>query len=397
MSDPKGIPSHRQFVDSVSSARLSDFADRPSLSVDNSAAFEEMQNHILGTLSSGIEVQNSFVDEHGQVFDCIPIEQQISLKQKDFKLVKPDNLKVSGSKSLKRAKPAQSLLSAGRPDKFGNEMHCPENSIPIRRVTLEEMTRFGSVKEFFRKTPIGHGRHPHLSPPEIGEQVHKYSHAYQDIANLGGHSFINIWDAGGSPIQTVECGWQVFPQKYQTTKPVLFVYWTADEYNQTGAYNLDAPGFVQTSNNWALGAALATLSSDGGQQYELEITWQLIDGNWWLYINGTNASDAVGYYPTSLYNSGQMASNATDIDYGGEVVNQTFWPPMGSGAFAAAGYVHAAYFRDIYYFDLNREAQQPNLTPVQSSVNCYTISDGTAGDPWSVYFYFGGPGGSACQ
>ena len=274
------------------------------------------------------------------------------------------------------------------------------------------MTRFGSIKAFFRKTPIAHGRHPHLSRPEIDGQVHKYSHAYQDIANLGGHNFINIWDpavgsqtfslaqhwyAGGSPIQTVECGWQVFPQKYQTTKPVLFVYWTADEYNQTGAYNLDAPGFVQTNSNWALGSALATLSTDGGRQYELEITCQLVEGNWWLYINGTSANDALGYYPTSLYGGGQMASNATDIDYGGEVVNQTFWPPMGSGAFAATGYEHAAYFRDIDYFDLDRAPQQPNLIPVQSSANCYTLKEDAAADPWDVYFFFGGPGGNACQ
>jgi hypothetical protein len=45
-----------------------------------------------------------------------------------------------------------------------------------------------------------------------------------------------------------------------------------------------------------------------------------------------------------------MASRASEIDYGGEVVGTTSWPPMGGGAYAAAGWQHAAYQRQIHYF-----------------------------------------------
>jgi hypothetical protein len=189
----------------------------------------------------------------------------------------------------------------------------------------------------------------------------------------------------------------VFPQKYQTIKPVLFIYWTADGYNQTGAYNLESPAFVQTNNSWTLGGELNTISTDGGPQFELEIAWQLVAGNWWLYLNGTSSSNAVGYYPVSIFGGGQMSSCATDIDYGGETVNQTVWPPMGSGAFANLGYQHAAYQRDIYFFDTTGNALQAALTPEQPSPSCYTIDLRTGPDPWDVYFFFGGPGGTVCS
>jgi len=153
---------------------------------------------------------------------------------------------------------------------------------------------------------------------------------------------------------------------------------------------------VQTNNSWALGAELNTISTDGGPQFELEIAWRLVEGNWWLYLNGTDGSSAVGYYPTSLYNGGQLASYATDVDYGGETVNQTVWPPMGSGAFANLGYQRAAYFRNVYFFDTDGGAQQAQLSGQQPCPNCYTVVVQQSSDPWDEYFFFGGPGGGAC-
>ena len=48
---------------------------------------------------------------------------------------------------------AGSLLSPDRTDQYGNIMDCPEGTIPMRRVTLEQMTRFETVQDFLRKGP----------------------------------------------------------------------------------------------------------------------------------------------------------------------------------------------------------------------------------------------------
>jgi hypothetical protein len=279
-------------------------------------------------------------------------------------------------------------LAPDRTDRFGNRIWCPPGLIPFRRITLEELTRFKSLDQFFRKSPVGNGgQHPSLSAPPAADTTHKYAHAFQTVNNLGGHSFVNIWKpaiganqvfslsqhwyAGGSDssVQTVEAGWQVYPGKYGNNDPVLFVYWTADGYQSTGCYNLDCSAFVQTNNKWALGGALSPVSTTNGPQGELEIAWFFSGGNWWLYLNGA----AVGYYPASQYKGGQLSKFATNIDYGGETVGTTSWPPMGSGAFANTGYKNAAYQRTIYYFGADSKAQWSALTPVQNSSSCYTV------------------------
>ncbi|MDH6128278.1 neprosin family prolyl endopeptidase [Kitasatospora sp. GP82] len=105
----------------------------------------------------------------------------------------------------------------------------------------------------------------------------------------------------------------------------------------------------------------------GGARYETEVSWYLFAGNWRLYLGGTGASDAVGYYPASLFGGGQLAGNAVDIDYGGEVVDATAWPPMGSGAFADAGWQFAAYHRDVYCFPTTGGGQEASSANPQLS------------------------------
>jgi neprosin-like protein len=405
------FPTFARFMDSVTSAEHHDYADRPAARVANVEQFNAMRQYIIDRYG-GIEVAHSFVDENGQVFDCIPIRQQPSLKGTGAAPANaPDIAPEPGLTGDSHAMPIQPQLRSDRLDKYGHSMSCPPGTIPVRRITLEELARYQDMRSFFRKVPVGEGRHPRLGGPEIAANVHKYAHAYQGVNNLGGHSFLNVWDpavgsqvfslsqhwyAGGSPVQTVECGWQVYPGKYGTTQPVLFIYWTADGYNHTGCYNHDCSAFVQTNPNWAIGGTLAPVSVNGGAQYEIEMAYYLYQGNWWLYLGGTTASQAVGYYPASLFGAGPLASHATEIDYGGEVVDRTAWPPMGSGAFANAGWQHAAYQRDIYYYQSSGGARYASLTASQSSANCFTIIVNSAAAPWNEFFFFGGPGGTGC-
>jgi hypothetical protein len=124
----------------------------------------------------------------------------------------------------------------------------------------------------------------------------------------------------------------------------LFVYWTPDGYN-TGAYN--TANFVVKNQPIVPGAPLTTISTAGGQQWELEMTWQLSNGNWWLYVN----QQVVGYFPGTLFGGGPLATGASEVDCGGETYSADgAWPPMGSGQFASSGGGNAAYQRDVEYF-----------------------------------------------
>jgi Neprosin len=227
----------------------------------------------------------------------------------------------------------------------------------MRRITLEEMSRFKSLDHFFQRGRWAKG-HPGETKLRRRDAAggHRYAHASQTVNNNGGYTWLNNWDPDPSPglmslsqcwyaaynsagqIQTVECGWQVLPIKYNTSAPVLFSYWTADGYQNTGNYNLDAPAFVQTNNAWVLGGAFVNWTTPGGGQntgFGVEYN-QDPSGNWWLFLGGgAGSSPAIGYYPASLWSGTQMASFATMIDYGGEVApsdGSAATGQMGSGA-----------------------------------------------------------------
>src|SRR6202000_1257486 len=53
--------------------------------------FEKMRDHILRQYE-GISVEHSFEDEAGQIWDCVPIGQQHSLKHSGAPLAKPIDL-----------------------------------------------------------------------------------------------------------------------------------------------------------------------------------------------------------------------------------------------------------------------------------------------------------------
>ena len=207
------------------------------------------------------------------------------------------------------------------------------------------------------------------------------------------------WYVGGSGgnLQTVECGWQVYPGMYGDARAHLFTYYTADDYNSTGCYNLTCGAFVQTSSSFAPGMALGSVSVVGGPQYVMELAVWHTGGRWWIYYNGTSGSNAIGYYPDTLFKGGALTHNATEIDFGGETVGTTSFPPMGSGHFAAEGWQRAAYQRAIgYYPPAGGAMVNGNLTPSAASPGCYTAQVALYAAPWSEALWYGGPGGTTC-
>jgi Neprosin len=396
----------------------------PRSRVRNEAAFETMKSHIVDFYAD-VPVLHSFEDSAGAVFDCIPIEQQPSLRDHEGPVSSPPDLTPVLRGGDPEEQPVEAQPATEQRDRHGNLMQAPPGTVPVRRLTLNDLARFDSLEAFFRKHPGGRGSRS--GPPRRSGPVepsapdadpgnnHRYATTDQDVANIGGHSALCLyspsidanqvfslsqqWYAGGTGAghQTVEVGWQVYPQFYGHSSPVFFIYWTSDNYGPSGAYNLTKPGFVQYGTAAVVGMAQSPVSVQGGQQMEIDIAVYLYQGNWWIYYGGVGVNNAIGYYPTSLFGTGQMATNSDRITYGGETVcNSVSWPAMGSGAFAAAGWQQAAYHRAVFYCPTAGGAQWATLTPYQPSPACYTVNLGLAASPWGRYFFFGGPGGGDC-
>jgi hypothetical protein len=416
MAEPLGILPHDSFKSVIEAAKFAGVKDDPRTVVTSRVAFDAMRSHLV-ELYAGMQAEHSFEDPAGRVVDCVPIEQQPSVRLGSEPIAVPPDISpvLHGGEPVPGSALPLSPTEFGRRDRHGNQAYVPAGTIPIHRVTLADMARFRSVDDFVRK-----GRGPTPENPSVPDvdtkNNHRYAYTIQTVDNIGAHNSIAVyspsinsdqvfslaqhWYSGGDgdAHQTLEVGWQVYPAKYGHAQPVLFIFWTADNYKTTGAYNLDKPGFVQTNSAWTIGGALSPVSTKGGQQMEIGVTTYLYEGNWWIYLGGTSASDALGYYPTSLYSGGQMASKALNVLFGGETVCKQAgpWPDMGSGEFASAGWQQAAYQRNIYLYPPSGGAQWTNLTVQQPSPACYSLTKGSAAAPWGIYFFFGGSGGGNC-
>jgi hypothetical protein len=415
---PLGIVSHDAFLRKSGSADLSHYRDDPSVKVAGRAAFREMQDHI-DKLYDGVTVVQSYEDIGGQVIDCIPIEQQPGLRNARSPMPTPPDLsgkRTSQHDPISRAVPAPTL------DRHGNVRSCPQGTIPMRRITLDELVRFENLDSFFRKYPPATSTMVasiDATVPVAGGNNHRYSAARQGIANIGGMSYLSVnqpsvnnneifslsqqWFTAGSGLteQTVEVGWQVFPTKYGNALPNLFIFYTNAGYqNGSGSYNLDdANTFVQLSNNYTIGGAVPQMSMADGTQQNLLIATYLSNGAWWIYVNGLTSSDILGYYPTTLFGAGPMTTAADAITFGGETVSgdppNGNWGQMGTGVPGTAGWPDAAYQCCIAYWGTDGTDNWANLSQVASSA-CYPWLGGFDSTSWGTYFFFGGAGGGDC-
>jgi hypothetical protein len=380
--------------------------------LQDTGAFEEMRQHIL-TMYQGVEVTHSFVlDSHH--FDCVPIRQQPSVRLLGLtSIASPPPSAIATTVGADdgadgTVSPESQFDDSALRDPFGNPVRCEAGSIPMRRIALEDMRRFATLRQYFEKSPDE-------SVPGAGPAAasHKYSYTYQSVNSLGGSSNLNLWSpavntargevfslsqewyigGSGSKTQTAEVGWQNFPAMYGSENSALFIYWTADDYGTTGCYNLTCPGFVQTDNSWTFGSTFPHYSVLGGAQYEFSAEYSLHGGDWWLALGGT----WVGYFPGSIYRGGQLTRHAQLIEFGSESVGSTVWPPEGSGQWADAGAKYAAYQRKLFYIRPSTGTNAPDkLTAEQPSPACYSIAGPSQKTGWGVYFYLGGPGGAGC-
>ena len=402
------------FMQSVATASSDAYVGQPGIQVLDAASFEQMRQHIL-TMYNGVQVSHSFVVD-SQHFDCVPINQQPSVRLLGINSIAdspPSSLLAQPVSDPSSVVESSQIGADQQLDQFGNSLQCEDGTIPMGRITLDTMSRFENLQAFFAKGPGGAGQLPSEDPmAPAPPPTHKYAYFLQNVNNRGGNSGLNLWRPPvntslgevfslsqqwyaslSSPTQTAEVGWQNFPAMYHTQNSVLFIYWTADGYRRTGCYNLTCPAFVQINRNWHFGSGFTHYSTLGGTQYEFTAEYYLYQGNWWLALGGA----WVGYYPGTIYRGGQMTRNAQVIEYGGETVGRTVWPPMGSARRANAGWRFAANQRDAFYIDTNSVTWWANLTAVQPSP-CYSTSGPffLAQQGWGIYFFFGGPGGRGC-
>jgi hypothetical protein len=425
MSGPlqsRGIAPLPLVLEATRRAKVSQYLHRPGSRVINANAFGQMRAYVLRRYT-GVRVGHSFLDPARRVVDCVPFADQPGVRKgpaatKGAKTPpRPALLPRAAARgatkiSFARQRSLDLTLRPGKRDRFGNLRYCRAGFVPLARTTLNELVRFRTMRSFFAKgdprEEFQPGRtKPHPIPPD--DSSHYYARGVQFVDNLGGDAWLNVWSptvsahhmslaqlwvvgSTGATKQTVEAGWQAYPDKWGSANAALFIFYTTKAYAD-GCYNLDCAGFVQTANNIYLGVGFDHYSATSGTQWGFELQYKRDprNGNWWLFYRGPGNWIPVGYYPHSLFGTGQLASNAQKIAGGGEDSGTPTALQMGSGATAAGGFAKAAYLNTLFYIDTKVVSRWTSLSSEITDTNCYTGDIGASTGSWGAYLFFGGP------
>ncbi len=417
----KPPPPFRSFIASTRRATYAQYAGRKKTGgVESAAAFRHMRSYIL-ELYRGVHATSLF-NFQGSTFDCVTVMSQptvtdLHIKRLAAKPAFTSTPPITGkSGGHGSGQTVTSPLALGLTDAFGDHVSCRSGTVPMKRITLGALTRFPTLSAFLVKDA------PRPAGPTYS-QPHRHAYVKQSITNYGGNSWLNLWNPAGDfslsqqwyvggtggSLQTVEGGWVHYPSKFGSNS-VLFIYRTAADYSSgSGCWDLDCSGFVQINNGWALGAGFTEYSTDGGTQWGFQMQWKYYRGNWWLFLPESGSMAAIGYYPGSLYHSGPLATNASVMEAGGEVCNSPSgnsctnpdWPQMGSGKYAATGFGHAAFQKQVFYIPKDENGGTgvwTSLSAISESPKCYSAiaTPASSGGTWGSYFFFGGPGGVGC-
>ncbi|KAK2399697.1 hypothetical protein QL285_049483 [Trifolium repens] len=324
----------------------------------------------------------------GYIVDCVDINKQPAFDHpllKDHKLQRRPIFHMKNEKISAKNSPTN-LISG-----FEKE-ECPTGTVPIRRTTKDDLIRSKSLWNNSILNSNGVDRHVAIvSVHESGQHYYGVSGTtsiYDPKITIAQSSSSYLYIQSGDGTNSIIVGWHVFPHITGDERPHIFAAWTSDNFEKTGCYNIQCPGFVQVHSQYHLGEALPNVSVYGGPIYDLPINIFQGNNKWWVMIH----NKAVGYFPVSLFTNLKAADQVAWG--GGTIAIDAPSPAMGSGYFPDGNPYHSCYFKNIAYKNAIGSGDiRPNKVLEISDVpNCYRVKY----QPNDYSLLFGGPGGSGC-
>ncbi|KAL4362764.1 hypothetical protein GQ457_04G037020 [Hibiscus cannabinus] len=323
----------------------------------------------------------SQAEGNDDVFRCVKISEQPAFKHpklKNHQLQTTPNIPMFPGKE--EASKSHSIVSPGL---------CPLGQVPIHVNTP-------SSQLIDKNTGVKYTAAVSTVP---GKKTYRGGAAFYGVYNppvtLMQSSRASIWVQNGpeSQLNSIEAGWAVHPDLYGDNHTRLTAYWTEDDFQTTGCYNLLCPGFVQLDSSVFLGKSfpldsLPTVKS-------IAILQDKVTGNWWL-VAGVDLILPLGYWPKELFD--YLSLGADVVKHGGSTITYLEGldrPPMGSGRYPddwkVPGFTWIQYVNNSYQLV---QAERGEMTAILDSV-CYDLQQyTTAGAVPKENIRYGGPGGT---
>src|SRR6202045_585426 len=145
-----GQGTYSAFVRQIQEARAADYIGQRGVYVQNAVAFYEMRSY-LENYYAGMTASRSFLAGE-QMVDCVPLAQHPALRHSRALAAPPPDDYVDDGDSPGITESAPNARGEGHGAR-GNVERCASGTIPLRRITLDEMTKFRTLKEFLHKAP----------------------------------------------------------------------------------------------------------------------------------------------------------------------------------------------------------------------------------------------------
>ncbi|OMO66441.1 hypothetical protein COLO4_30570 [Corchorus olitorius] len=304
-------------------------------------------------------------EDGDEVIDCVDIYKQPAF---DHPLLKNHTIQMKPSSYPKGMK-----VEKFDPNLLQGYIKCPQGTVPIVRAPINNSTKANfSHRKYQTQAIFGALVHEYAQVSALGNYYGASAklNVWHPATFNGEFSLAQFWVLGGegAELNSMEAGWISYPGD---TKTRLFIFWTNDNYVNSGCYDLKCPGFVQTSNHRLLGAVINPISIYGGKQFDilLIIHKDKQSGNWWLRFQDID----LGYWPT------RKGDRHTITE-------------MGNGHFPSEGFKFAAYIRNLAYIESGDFVDAKDLVPFVTNAKCYDVNIPRKNKDWGTHIFFGGPG-----
>src|SRR5882672_8004558 len=226
---------------------------------------------------------------YGQVIDWIPRESQLKRGQT---LAEPPP-GTHDAPAVNKERPDRLVRFELEDPKVERG---PEGTVPVLRKNLDGIRFSQPLRKLLAKYPYANYEAPmagRMQPQPSVDGPHWHAMTDQSVICFGGEGVLSAFD----------------PYCENT-----------DDDDNVGGYNQDVDGWVQYDGSVHPGAISSPNSTRGGDQYVMQIKYQLYQGNWWFRCNGR----WLGYYPASLFMGRQsvfstLGDHADHINFYGEI------------------------------------------------------------------------------
>ncbi|XP_058204013.1 protein neprosin-like [Rhododendron vialii] len=330
--------------------------------------------------------------EYGDIYDCVDFYNQPAfdhpmLKNHSFYFEMKPTPWFPRKRDQVRSKVRESLhirLKDGG---------CPFGTVPIRRITKEDLIRERNVSNIRPLDEFAFGSHFAVVRTKRGAgkyngagaalSIHRPRLLRNDQYSAGRIRILNGVDA-------IQVGWRVDPGLYGgDTRTRSFIRVDAP---QAHCFNTRCPGFVLVRSDIPPDFVYEQTSKYGGPIYQkqLYIKRDLANGNWWLLIG--DDFTPVGFWPKRIFSD--LANLANYVDWGGHVytpLGTGFTPEMGTGHFLKTDGRYDAFCRNTQVINEYDQNVDEFNTETFHDIGLYEVVDLKNARKYGHVAVYGGP------